>query len=83
MTRQIHAQRHVDRMLRNAAVRATHMHDNAVKIHDWPHRFQRPEPRRDFLVHGVGEAGNQRCREFHAVERFHQLLDVALLMPLA
>ena len=78
LARQIHAQRHVDRVLRNTAAGAAHMHHDPVEVDDRPDRLQRPRPPgRDFLVHGVGQTGNQRRRQFHAVERFHQLLDVA------
>ena len=39
---QIHADRHVHRVLRHAAIVAAHMHDDAVEIDDGPDRIEPP-----------------------------------------
>ena len=75
--------RHVNRVLRDAPVRPADMHHDAIEVDDRPNRIQRPRPPGGhFGVQVVGDFGDQRGRNFHAVQLSHDLLDVASRHPL-
>ena len=83
VTLQIHANRHVNRVLRDAAVGPADMHHQAVEVDDRPHRIDRPRPPgADFGVQVGGDFRDQRGRDLHAVQLLHDLLDVAGRHPL-
>ena len=66
---EIHAQSHVNRVLRDAAVRTPHMHDDAVEVHDRPDRVERPRSPGGHLRVEIGrDFRNQRGRDLHAVQ---------------
>jgi hypothetical protein len=75
---EIHAQRDVNRVLRDASVRAADMHDDAGEIDDRPNRFQWPRaPSGHLRVEVGGDFRNQRGGNVHAVQLAHDVLDVA------
>ena len=79
---EIHADRHVNRMRRNAAIRAANMHDDAIEVHDRKDRIEQPRtPRRDLVVDGRRGFRNQRRLDFRTRQVFENLLHLASAQP--